>query len=56
MKISMDGKRRYSDNIFVQRLWRTVKYEKAGFSTEPLCAACVTRSGIDFKRKQAVPA
>ena len=28
MKISMDGKRRYSDNIFVERLWRTVKYEE----------------------------
>ena len=28
MKISMDGKGRYSDNIFVERLWRTVKYEE----------------------------
>ena len=27
MKISMDGKGRYQDNIFVERLWRTVKYE-----------------------------
>jgi putative transposase len=26
--ISMDGKGRYSDNIFVERLWRTVKYEE----------------------------
>jgi putative transposase len=26
-RISMDGKGRYSDNIFVERLWRTVKYE-----------------------------
>lgn len=25
--ISMDGKGRYHDNIFVERLWRTVKYE-----------------------------
>jgi putative transposase len=24
----MDGKGRYSDNIFVERLWRTVKYEE----------------------------
>ena len=23
----MDGKGRYADNIFVERLWRTVKYE-----------------------------
>ena len=26
--ISMDGKGRYQDNIFVERLWRTVKYEE----------------------------
>ena len=24
----MDGKVRYQDNIFVERLWRTVKYEE----------------------------
>ena len=24
----MDGKGRYSDNIFVERLWRAVKYEE----------------------------
>ncbi len=24
----MDGKGRYQDNIFVERLWRTVKYEE----------------------------
>ena len=29
VKISMDGKGRYTDNIFVERLWRTVKYEEA---------------------------
>ena len=28
VKISMDGKGRYKDNIFVERLWRTVKYEE----------------------------
>ena len=28
MKISMDGKGRYSDNILMERLWRTVKYEE----------------------------
>lgn len=27
IKISMDGKGRAIDNIFVERLWRTVKYE-----------------------------
>ena len=28
VKISMDGKGRYADNIFVERLWRTVEYEE----------------------------
>ena len=28
IKISMDGKGRAFDNIFVERLWRTVKYEE----------------------------
>jgi putative transposase len=27
IKISMDGKGRFMDNIFVERLWRSVKYE-----------------------------
>lgn len=28
VKISMDGRGRVFDNIFVERLWRTVKYEE----------------------------
>ena len=24
----MDGKRRWIDNVFIERLWRTVKYEE----------------------------
>ena len=28
VKISMDGRGRYQDNILVERLWRTVKYEE----------------------------
>ncbi len=27
VKISMDGKGRFLDNIFIQRLWRSLKYE-----------------------------
>jgi putative transposase len=27
-KISMDGRRRFVDNIFVERLWRTIKYQE----------------------------
>jgi putative transposase len=28
VQISMDGRGRYQDNIFVERLWRSVKYEE----------------------------
>ena len=28
VRISMDGKGRYTDNLFVERLWRSVKYEE----------------------------
>ncbi len=28
IRVSMDGRGRYTDNIFVERLWRTVKYEE----------------------------
>ena len=28
VKISMDGKGRFMDNIFVERLWRSLKYEE----------------------------
>ena len=35
MNISMDGKGRYADNIFVERLWRTVKYEEIYLKAYP---------------------
>ena len=28
VKISMDGKGRWMDNVFIERLWRTLKYEQ----------------------------
>jgi putative transposase len=28
VQVSMDGKGRYTDNIFVERLWRSIKYEE----------------------------
>lgn len=28
IKISMDGKGRWIDNVFIERLWRTIKYEE----------------------------
>jgi putative transposase len=44
IKISMDGKGRALDNVFVERLWRTVKYENVyirGYGTVKEC-----RSGL----------
>jgi putative transposase len=28
VRVSMDGKGRWVDNVFVERLWRSVKYEE----------------------------
>jgi putative transposase len=28
IRISMDGKGRYTDNLFIERLWRSLKYEE----------------------------
>jgi len=43
IRISMDGRGRALDNVFVERLWRTVKYEKKVFlstqtGTLPRCS------------------
>jgi putative transposase len=27
IRVSMDGKGRFLDNIFIERLWRSLKYE-----------------------------
>jgi len=41
IKLSMDGKGRATDNAFIERLWRTVKYENVRFSEY--------RDGIDLR-------
>jgi putative transposase len=33
VKISMDGKGRYTDNLFIERLWRSLKYEEVYLKT-----------------------
>jgi len=41
IQVSMDGRGRFVDNIFVERLWRTVKYEDIylkGYETVPALA------------------
>lgn len=30
VRISMDGKGRWIDNVFIERLWRSMKYERGG--------------------------
>ena len=40
-KISMDGKARYLDNIFIERLWRSLKYECVYPLAGNTCKACV---------------
>jgi putative transposase len=37
IKYSMDGRGRYLDNIFVERLWRTVKYENISLPSGLIC-------------------
>ena len=40
IKISMDGKGRALDNVFVERLWRTVKYENIYLNEYDTVLAC----------------
>ncbi len=45
IRISMDGKGRWIDNVFIERLWRSVKYEEVYLHAyESLIQA---RSGLD---------
>jgi len=44
VKISMDGKGRALDNVFVERLWRTVKYEDVYLREYGSVAEC--RAGL----------
>jgi putative transposase len=44
VRISMDGKGRFLDNIFIERLWRSLKYEEVFIKAYSLVAEA--RSGI----------
>jgi len=35
-RISMNGKGRWIDNVFIERLWRSVKYEEVDFGIGPV--------------------
>ena len=46
IQISMDGKGRYTDNIFVERLWRSIKYEEVYLKAYQHGTERLTRKGI----------
>ena len=50
IKISMDGKGAWRDNVFVERLWRTIKYEEVylhAYDSVPEARASIGRY-LDF--------
>ena len=49
VKISMDGKGRWVDNVFVERLWRSVKYEDIYLRAYESPAALGTGLTRDFQ-------
>jgi putative transposase len=46
--VSMDGKGRWADNVFVERLWRTVKYEDIYLKRYELVPQLYTGLGVFF--------
>ena len=44
--ISMDGKGRWADNVFVERLWRTIKYEAVYLHSFDTLAQAKTALGL----------
>ena len=48
IRISMDGKGRWVDNVFVERLWRSVKYEEVYLNAYGSVAEANQRLGVYF--------
>tara|TARA_R110000868_G_scaffold86911_1_gene243434 strand:+ start:470 stop:1303 length:834 start_codon:yes stop_codon:yes gene_type:complete len=48
IKISMDGKGRWVDNVFIERLWRSVKYEDVYLKEYPTVVALRQGMGVYF--------
>lgn len=50
IKLSMDGKGRATDNAFIERLWRSVKYEKVYLypTTKPLELTSLLNAYFDY--------
>ena len=49
IRISMDGRGRALDNVFVERLWRSVKYEEAYLKSYPTVPAAIDGLGGYFR-------
>jgi len=48
VRVSMDGIGRYADNLFIERLWRTLKYEEVYLKAYPDAAAARREIGRYF--------
>ena len=46
IRISMDGRGAWRDNIFVERLWRSVKYEEVYLNAYESMREAKTRLGL----------
>ena len=51
VRISMDGKGRFLDNIFIERLWRSLKYEEV--FTKAYGSVIEARRGIGVLQRRA---
>ncbi len=49
IQVSMDGKGRWVDNVFVERLWRSVKYEEVYLHAYESVAQARNRIGRYFE-------
>jgi len=49
IKISMDGKGRWMDNVFVERLWRSLKYEEVYLNAYDTVKEAKRRIGVWFE-------
>ena len=55
IRISMDGKGRWRDNVFVERLWKSVKYEEVylhGYDTVSAARAGLSRYFAFFNTRR----
>ena len=56
VRVSMDGKGRWIDNVFVERLWRSVKYEDIYLHAYETRARGEDRAGALLQFLQCAPA